>query len=211
MKKIFLLTLMILQFITFPNRLMANYKIEKIDSLLLLQIYYDSGIDKFISIENFSTAVERYNKIDKKVEILTMVDFKRPSDEKRFFVIDMANRKLLFSCHVAHGRNSGERYATDFSNVEGSLKSSLGFYLTSVTYMGANGYSLKLHGLDRGKNDNAYKRYVVVHPADYADPKVIKEKGRLGRSEGCLALPPNLSKQIINVIKAGSVIYVYNR
>lgn len=121
----------------------------------------------------------------------------------------MARRRLLFSSVVAHGKNSGENYATSFSNEYGSYKSSLGFYLTGSTYQGSNGYSLLLDGLEKGINDRARERAIVVHGAAYADPSVASRGGRLGRSFGCPALPQKLSRPIIDAIKDGSVMYIY--
>ena len=120
----------------------------------------------------------------------------------------MKNHKLLFSSLVAHGKNSGDKYATSFSNRNGSYMSSLGFYLTQETYQGSNGYSLRLNGLEEGINDNARQRAIVVHGASYANPSVIKS-GRLGRSFGCPALPQALARPIIDTIKGGSVMFIY--
>lgn len=145
----------------------------------------------------------------KKKEILTFIDFTKPSTSKRMYVVDMKNRKLLFHSYVAHGRNSGENYVTSFSNRPGSYQSSLGFYLTENTYTGRNGYSLILEGLEKGINDKARERAIVIHGADYCDPSVIASAGRLGRSFGCPALPHAVSSKIINAIKDGSVIYIH--
>ena len=115
---------------------------------------------------------------------------------------------MLYSSVVSHGKNSGENYATSFSNEVGSYKSSLGFYLTGNTYQGKNGYSLLLDGLEKGINDRARERAIVVHGAAYANPSVCKS-GRLGRSFGCPAVPQKLSRPIIDAIKGGSVMYIY--
>ncbi len=120
----------------------------------------------------------------------------------------MEKKQLLYSSVVSHGRNSGENYATSFSNQNGSYKSSLGFYLTENTYQGGNGYSLILNGLEKGINDKAKERSIVVHGASYANPTVAAS-GRLGRSLGCPALPTKLAKPIINTIKDGSVMFIY--
>ena len=121
----------------------------------------------------------------------------------------MRQRKLLFSSVVSHGKNSGENYATSFSNEYGSYKSSLGFYLTVSTYQGKNGYSLILDGLEKGINDRARERAIVMHGAAYANPSVVSKGGRLGRSFGCPAVPQALSRPIIDTIKGGSVMYIY--
>ena len=141
--------------------------------------------------------------------ILTVIDFTKPSTEKRLFVIDLKLKKILFISYVAHGRNSGEKYATSFSNREGSFKSSLGFYKTENTYYGKNGYSLVLNGLERGINDKAKERAIVMHGATYADPSTIRSCGRLGRSLGCPALPLAVCKKIIDTIKGGTLLYIH--
>ena len=128
--------------------------------------------------------------------------------QKQLYVFDIDKKELLYSSVVSHGKNSGENYATSFSNQTGSYKSSLGFYLTENTYQGKNGYSLILNGLEKGINDKAKERAIVVHGAAYANPSVIAS-GRLGRSFGCPALPQTVTKPIINTIKDGSVMFIY--
>ena len=158
----------------------------------------------------FERAIAGYNRMgghDK--DILTVIDFTKPSTEKRLFVIDLKLKKILFISYVAHGRNSGEKYATSFSNREGSFKSSLGFYKTENTYYGKNGYSLVLDGLERGINDKAKERAIVMHGATYANPSTIRSCGRLGRSLGCPALPLAVSKKIIDTIKGGTLLYIH--
>lgn len=175
------------------------------------KLWADCKLDGVVSYEIFNSAIVGYRKIDniKKKNILTIIDYSKPSDKDRFFVIDLENKKLLFKCLVAHGKNSGESIATSFSNQSGSLKSSLGFFLTAETYVGDNGYSLRLDGLEKGINDSARFRDIVIHGADYVNRKFIEENGRLGRSWGCPALPLEVSKEIINIISEGSCLYVY--
>ena len=181
---------------------------EKKETASLL--YDEMQLDGKVNFTAFRQAVSGYYRItQRRREVLTLIDFSRPSTECRLFVFDMKERKLLLSSVVAHGRNSGENYATSFSNEYGSYKSSLGFYLTETTYQGKNGYSLILNGLEKGINDKARMRSIVVHGADYADPSVARCGGRLGRSLGCPALPPALSRPIIDAIKGGSVMYIY--
>lgn len=141
--------------------------------------------------------------------IISIVDFSKPSSQKRLYIIDVAHYKLLFHTYVAHGMNSGVEYANQFSNVPESNKSSLGFYVTGNTYMGGNGYSLRLNGLERGFNDNANSRDIVMHGADYVNENFIHSQGYIGRSWGCPAVAPKLSKSIINQIKNGSCLFVY--
>lgn len=174
------------------------------------QLYQEMQLDGVVNFEAFKQAITGYHKIeDKTKEILTLVDFSKPSTEERFYVFDMRHKKLLFSSLVSHGKNSGGNYATSFSNENGSLKSSLGFFLTENTYQGKNGYSLVLNGLEKGINDRAKERAIVIHGAAYSNPSVIASSGRLGRSFGCPALPQAVSKPIINTIKGGSLLFIY--
>lgn len=173
-------------------------------------LYRSMQLEGVVNWKAFRQAVAGYYKIDnRKREVLTLIDFSRPSTVKRLFVFDMRERKVLFSSVVSHGKNSGDNYATSFSNEYGSYKSSLGFYLTESTYQGKNGYSLILNGLEKGINDRARERAIVMHGAAYADPSVASRGGRLGRSFGCPAVPQKLSRPIIDAIKGGSVMYIY--
>ena len=142
--------------------------------------------------------------------ILTVIDFNRPSVDERLFVIDINRGRLLYSGLVAHGRGSGDNYAQSFSNAPGSHQSSLGFYTTGNTYDGKHGYSLRLLGLERGINDNAESRSIVIHGADYVSYDFIRKHGRLGRSEGCPALSFESFQQVINMIKGGSCLFIYH-
>ena len=173
------------------------------------KIYEEIGLKGKLNYEVFKIALNGYNKIDRKKELLTIIDYSKPSTEKRFFIIDMDKKKLLVHSHVSHGKNSGGNIATSFSNRVSSNKSSLGFFLTENTYMGGNGYSLVLNGLEKGINDRAKERYIVIHGADYANPRFAQSQGRLGRSLGCPALPKDISKKAIDMIKNGSVIFAY--
>ncbi|MDR2914898.1 MAG: murein L,D-transpeptidase catalytic domain family protein [Tannerella sp.] len=176
----------------------------------IYKLYNEIGLSKIVNYDAFEQAIAGYSKIEgRKKDILTLIDFTKPSTEKRLYVVDIKNKKLLFVSHVSHGRNSGNNYATSFSNKNGSYKSSLGFYLTENTYQGKNGYSLILNGLEKNINDKARERAIVMHGAPYANPSVIKSAGRLGRSLGCPALPEAISKSIIDTIKGGSLLYIY--
>lgn len=174
-------------------------------------IWYKSGLDKTLSFDIFDAAVTGYHKTDgqRKKNLITIIDFTRPSTARRLFVIDMDSSKLLFHCLVAHGKNSGDNYAVSFSNEPESLKSSLGFYLTAGTCIGKHGYTLLLDGLEKGINDNARSREIVIHGADYVSDDFIKKYGRLGKSWGCPALPVELSKPIIDKISNGSCLFIY--
>ena len=182
--------------------------VPQVDSCQL--IYEEMGLSAWVEEEAFRKAYDGYQQIkDRKKEILTLIDFTKPSNEERLLVLDMVEGKLLFHSLVAHGRNSGDLYATRFSNRPESHQSSLGLYLTEGTYIGKNGYSLRLNGLEKGINDNALARAIVIHGAAYADPSVCRGGRRLGRSWGCPALPPALNRPIIDTIKGGSVLYIY--
>lgn len=175
------------------------------------QLWLACRLEKEIPYDLFRKAFLGYRQIDtkKNKSILTIIDYSKSSSEKRFFVIDIENKKLIYKCLVAHGKNTGEKYAEYFSNDPESLKSSLGFFLTAETYNGKNGYSLKLDGLEKGLNDNARNREIVIHGADYVSEQYIKKYGRLGRSWGCPALPPELAKEIIDKLANGSCIFIY--
>ncbi len=142
-------------------------------------------------------------------ETLTLIDYRRPSTDRRLWVIELATDKVRYFEHVAHGRNSGENFATRFSNVNGSNQSSLGLYVTQETYQGGNGYSLRLNGLEPGINDKARERAIVMHGAPYVNPDAAKSMGRLGRSLGCPALRGAVAGPVINTIKDGNFLYAY--
>ena len=144
-----------------------------------------------------------------RAQSLTLIDYRIPSTQKRLWVIEIATGHILYHEHVAHGRNSGENYARHFSNAEGSNQSSLGLYLTEETYVGGNGYSLRLNGLEPGINDQARKRAIVMHGAPYVNPDMAERQGRLGRSLGCPALRGVIAGPIINKIKQGNFLYAY--
>ncbi len=168
------------------------------------------GETPLINYEAFRQAIAASHLVETaKNHIITLIDFTKPSTEDRFFVFDIKAGKILFKSVVAHGRNSGGNYATSFSNRNGSYQSSPGFYLTGETYQGGNGYSLILNGLEKGINDKARERAIVIHGADYCNPSFITSSGRLGRSFGCPALPHSIAKDVIDTIKTGSLLYIY--
>jgi hypothetical protein len=161
----------------------------------------------------FNLSVKGWEKMKLRGEvsknIISICDFTQSSNNKRLYIIDMLNGKLLFNTLVAHGKNTGEEFAKIFSNEPSSYKSSLGFYSTKGTYFGEHGLSLKLQGREPGFNDNAEGRAIVMHGADYVCEKFINSCGRLGRSFGCPSVPYGLHEQIINTIKDGSCLFVY--
>lgn len=174
------------------------------------KVYAEASLEPVMQKEVFRMAMTGYSKIAPKNDsLISIIDFSRPSTDKRFYLIDLANKILVYNTYTSHGVNTGEDMAIAFSNKNGSRQSSLGFYLTAETYEGKHGTSLKLDGLERGFNHRARKRYIVIHSADYVSESFIKEHGRLGRSWGCPALPPDLTQGIIEKIKEGSVLFIY--
>lgn len=148
-------------------------------------------------------------KINKK-DIITIIDFSKPSTQERLFVINLKTKQLIAKSLCAHGRNSGEVWAEKFSNNAESYQSSLGFYICNETYDGKHGNSLKLDGQEKGFNDKARDRGVVIHGADYVSNQFIANNGKLGRSQGCPALPIDKNDKIINLIKGGSCLFIYH-
>lgn len=149
-------------------------------------------------------------KLLKNDTLLTIIDFSKPSTQKRLFVLDLKNHEIVENTLVAHGINSGLSNPDTFSNRKHSRESSLGFYVTDETYSGKHGYSLRLDGMSKGLNDNARKRAIVIHGADYVSESYIKQNGRIGRSFGCPALPTNQVASVINLIKNGSCLFIYH-
>jgi len=140
---------------------------------------------------------------------LTVIDFSRRSTEKRMWVYDLRSRTLIFDELVSHGRGSGQALATAFSNDADSNRSSLGLYRTGETYVGKHGYSLRLDGLEPGVNDHARDRGIVMHAADYVNATTARAQGYLGRSLGCPALRPEITRSVIDAVKGGGLIFAY--
>ena len=181
----------------------------------VFQIYEEIGLEQSgLSLDVFNEALLGYLNLkaqgqlsDKK--LLTVVDFNKPSTEKRLWVIDLAAKKVLFNSLVAHGKNSGANIAEEFDNTVSSEKSSLGFYVTQDIYQGKHGKSLKLVGMDEDFNTNALERCVVMHGADYVSDAFIAQNGRLGRSQGCPALPMENHSQIIEEVKGKTCLFIH--
>jgi hypothetical protein len=140
---------------------------------------------------------------------LTVIDYSRPSTQRRLWVFDLKSRALLYEELVAHGRGSGENVATSFSNVPESHQSSLGLFRTEDSYVGRNGYSLRLRGLDAGFNDHAYDRAIVMHGAPYVSDDFARAQGRLGRSHGCPALREGIAREVIDTVKGSGLVFAY--
>lgn len=176
------------------------------DQLLLSDI----GLKRIV----FEKAISGWTLLNKNKQLLrsgllTIIDFSQSSNAKRLYIIDVEKAIVVFNTYVAHGRNSGNEYAVSFANKLNSFKSSLGFYSTAETYKGAHGLSMRLKGLEKGINDGAESRGIVMHGASYVSATFIKNCGRLGRSQGCPAVPEELCQPIINYIKEGSCVYMY--
>jgi hypothetical protein len=140
---------------------------------------------------------------------LTVIDYSRPSTDKRLWVFDLESRELLYEELVAHGQGSGDNFATVFSNEPDTHASSLGLFLTQDTYVGKNGYSLRLEGLDEGFNHRARERAIVMHGAPYVSEDFVKQNGRLGRSWGCPALRDGIARDVIDRVRGNGILFAY--
>jgi hypothetical protein len=140
---------------------------------------------------------------------LTLIDYSLPSTDPRLWVFDMRTGRILFNELVAHGRNTGDNMATHFSDAMESRESSIGLFRTADTYVGHNGYSLRLDGLEPGFNSHARERAIVMHGAPYVNAEVAKAHGRLGRSWGCPALREAVARQVIDTVRGGGVVFSY--
>ena len=182
----------------------------------LVMVYKSMNANNFQlpQMESFSEALKGFYSLKEKglfkKDFLTIIDFSLSSRVKRLWIIDMVQNKIVLNSLVAHGKNSGEDYANQFSNKDESNKSSLGFYATGEVYQGKHGLSLKLDGLEKGINDNARQRAIVIHGADYVSENFLKNHSRLGKSHGCPAVPMGLSKKIIETIKDKSCLFIYH-
>ena len=201
--------------INFSNDFNLDIK-KKFSDLEIKTMYRDLSLNDKVSFSCFNNAIHGLEKIEdleifdnSNNNLLVVVDYTKPSTEERLFIIDLRKKQLLISSLVTHGRGTGDLYATNFSNKNNSYSTSSGFYLTGNIYNGKHGESLVLYGLERGKNDNAKKRTIVMHSAYYANKAFAEKYGRLGRSKGCLALPTDLNSKIINLISDGVVLYVH--
>jgi hypothetical protein len=172
--------------------------------------------EKGLTWDVFELAVKGYSKLVeagklKNPAILTIVDYSQSSRNKRMYVIDFLQKTVVFQTLVAHGKKTGDEFARYFSNLTGSHQSSLGFFITGKEIMGGTvGRSLLLDGVEKGFNDNARSREIIIHGADYATEQFINRTGRLGRSFGCPSLPPDVIKPVIDVIKEGSCLFIYH-
>lgn len=166
-----------------------------------------------ISTKAISSAINAYSHVKRRhltdKPFVTIVDYALPSAQKRLAVADLRTGKVLFYTYVAHGKGSGVKYATHFSNKPGTEASSLGVYLTGRTYYGKHGYSLRLKGLNPKSNGAAYRRDIVMHSAWYVSQKFAQEHGRMGRSWGCFALSRKVESAVVKLIRGGTVLLAY--
>lgn len=167
-----------------------------------------------INSEAVTMALNGYEKLKQKglltnARYLTIADFSKPSNEERLYIIDMEQQEMVLQTLVAHGRNTGTLFAKYFSNKNESFQSSLGFYITGKPYQGKHGVSLELTGVEGGINNLAKERAIVLHGADYVSKSFIAQKGYIGRSLGCPAVPNNLVANIIETIQGESCLFIY--
>ena len=211
--------LLLMSFTNLPNKtasLKISTKTESVSVAKNVSIYNQLDANSFAmpNFACFNLALNGFYSLKQKgliqKNILTLVDFSLSSNTKRLWVIDLEKNKVIFQTLVAHGRNTGEEFANEFSNQAESFKSSIGFYATGEIYNGKHGLSLRLDGLEKGLNDKARERQVVVHGADYVSESFIRQNKRLGRSQGCPAIPVEMNEKIINAIKDKSCLFLYH-
>jgi hypothetical protein len=207
--------LLIIRLALFPFSSDAVVDIPEETSHLSSAVLYEHIACKEIDSLAFQLAYEGFHKLAeqgilRRDTILTLIDFSKPSSEKRLFIIDLKHERVLEKTWVAHGKNTGSLYAEKFSNIPHSNQSSLGFYVTDHTYLGKHGYSLRIRGLEPGINHKAWDRAIVIHGANYVSESFIEKYGRLGRSFGCPALPPELNSRIIDLIKDQSCLFIFS-
>lgn len=183
-----------------------NNKLNVYDSLHLKA----AGLSKKVFTMALKGMAKLVNSRHIKDNLLAIVDFSQPSNAKRLYVIDLNTYHLVYNTYVAHGMKTGKLNAVSFSNKQSSNKSSLGFYVTGATYNGSNGYSLRLQGMEKGINDGAMRRGIVIHGADYVCEGLIESQGYIGRSWGCPAVAPEISEELIDVLKDGSCLFIYH-
>jgi hypothetical protein len=218
MRRAVLMVIMIVLMPQFNNQVSGNSSTDDLDTdpkHNLALAFYNQLNSPDLQYDVFEMALKGYryftenNKL-KNDSILTIVDFSKPSSEKRLYVINIKSRTMVLHTWVAHGRNTGMLMAEKFSNTPNAYQSSLGFYLTDMPYVGSNGYSLKLDGMEEGINHNARARAIVIHGADYVSESFLTQNGRLGRSHGCPAVPMQENKMLIDLIKDKSCLFIYH-
>lgn len=187
--------------LNFEDSVLSLYKAIELNQYGLPYSIFRNGMIGFLSLKEDGYLSEK--------NLLSIIDFTQSSCNKRFYTIDLDEQEVVFNTYVSHGRGSGGDMPTKFSNVRSSYQSSLGFYVTAETYTGSKGYSLRLEGMEEGINEKLRERAVVMHDAEYVSEDWIKKYGRLGRSQGCPALPKEISKEVIDTIKDRTAIFAY--
>ena len=188
------------------RRMIALQAAEMFDEMQL----QDSGLHEkalLYALLGYHRLLKRH--LLRKTQVLSICDFSQSSSSRRMYVIDVRNRRLLYRTYVAHGINSGQEYACSFSNVPESSKSSLGFFVTRNAYFGSNGLSLRIDGLEKGFNDRARQRNIVIHGAPYVSERIFHKYGVMGTTFGCPAIPEEMAAQVIPVLKNGTCFFVY--
>jgi hypothetical protein len=207
MKRLLLTALL---FLVLSPAALAECKVSTPESLIKPLLKQAPGLRSNVlklALDATGCAVER-GLVTRK-NLLTVIDYSLPSSQPRLWVFDLESKKLLFRELVAHGKNSGGDKPSFFSNASGSLATSLGLFVTGGTYVGSNGYSLRLKGLEEGVNDMALDRAIVMHGAPYVSTYAIKALGRLGRSWGCPAVRKEIARKLIDTVRGGSPIFAY--
>jgi hypothetical protein len=187
---------------TVATRAVSLYVVLKLRSMGLTKAAFEYAYRGYVFLEQ--------KRMFAKASVLTICDFSQSSRRKRFFVIDLNKQKVLVNTYVAHGRMSGSEYASSFSNSPDSHKSSLGFYKTESTYYGGHGLALKIEGLEKGFNNKAEERNIVIHGSDYVGAGFIKNNPFNGRSYGCPAVPASQVQHVISLIKDGTCLFIYH-
>jgi len=190
------------QLVQFENFARDTYDQAGLESKGLDFHVFKSGVTGFYNLMKEGQIMPHKN-------IVVIVDFRKPSFEKRMYIVDLKQKRLIKQTFVAHGKNTGLIYATNFSNSPNSYQSSLGFYKTDNSYQGDFGYSLRLDGMERDFNDKARSRAIVIHGADFVGQSFVNRYGRCGRSYGCPAVPIEDTFNIINTIKGGNCLFIY--
>ncbi len=197
-----------------PSILSAGDVTERLEALIS-KAYNEINFEEKPDFEIFQKAVVGFYTLKSRgslgdKELLTIIDFSKSSNQKRIWVLDMRKKEVIYHNLVAHGRNTGNEFATNFSNEPNSNKSSLGFYVTGENYTGKHGLSLRLDGMETGFNDNARDRAIVMHGASYVDIAFSKKYGRIGRSLGCPSIPVKGHEEVLTLIADKTCLYIYH-
>jgi hypothetical protein len=179
------------------------------DSIYDLISLGEYGLEKEVFFNAYKGYSYLLNKgLLRKTNLLTICDYSQSSNNKRLYVVDLLNSRLLFNTYVSHGRNSGNEFATSFSNYDNSNKSSQGFLVTSSVYSGKAGMSMQFDGMEQGINDRVKSRSIVLHGSRFVNENIMNTRGTIGKSLGCPAVPYGIHTRIIDAIKGGSCFFI---